>query len=56
MSSKKSRMQRIFWALSVIIILSMLISLAVSFAPRRVVTNTPVPTWTSFPTRTPLTP
>jgi len=51
--SKSRRNRIILWVISLLVILSMGLSLAVTFVPPRRVTPTPVPTYTPFPTRTP---
>jgi len=50
-TSRRNRI--ILWAISLLVILSMGLSLAVAFVPPRRVTPTPIPTYTPFPTRTP---
>jgi len=53
MAAKKSITQRVFWIVSLIIVLTMMIGLFVSFTPRTPrLTPTPLPTNTPFPTRT----
>ncbi len=52
--SKSHRNQRLFWILSLIVVLSMAFGLVVSFTPRPPqVTPTAIPSPTPFPTRTP---
>ncbi|MBN1179236.1 MAG: hypothetical protein JXD18_08500 [Anaerolineae bacterium] len=58
MARKSNRNQRLFWTLlSLFVVISMGISLAISFTPTRPqATLTPVPTFTPLPTRTPTPP
>ena len=41
------------WIISLLVVASMALSLAVTLVPQRVATPTPAPTVTPFPTRTP---
>lgn len=50
-TSRRNRI--ILWAISLLVILSMGLSLAVAFVPPRRVTPTPIPTYTPFPTPSP---
>mgnify|MGYP007109723200 CR=1 FL=1 len=47
-TTRSQRYQRVFWIISLLVVLSMAISLLVSFTPRspRI---TPTPTWTPIP-------
>ena len=51
--SQSRRTRIILWVISLLVIVSMGLSLAVGFLPPRRVTPTPIPTYTPFPTRTP---
>jgi hypothetical protein len=53
-SSKSQRSQRALWFISLLVVVSMGLSMIVSFVPRQPrVTSTPIPSPTPFPTRTP---
>lgn len=51
--SESRRTRIIFWIISLLVVISMGLSLAVSLVPPGRVTPTPIPTFTPFPTRTP---
>lgn len=51
--SKSQRTRITFWIITLLVVISMVLSLAVAFVPPRRVTPTPIPTFTPFPTRTP---
>lgn len=51
-TTRRQRYQRLFWLISLLVVLSMAISLIVSFTPRPP-RLTPTPTWTLIPTATP---
>jgi len=51
--SRTRRTRVIFWIISLLVVVSMGLSLAVTLIPPRRGTPTPIPTFTPFPTRTP---
>ncbi|MDY7078531.1 MAG: hypothetical protein SXV54_16570 [Chloroflexota bacterium] len=54
MRRARDRRTRItLWIISLMVITSMCLSLAVTLVPPRQITPTPMPTFTPFPTRTP---
>lgn len=51
--SQTRRTRIILWIISLLVVISMGLSMAVAFVPPRYVTPTPTPISTPFPTRTP---
>jgi hypothetical protein len=51
--AKDRRTRIMLWIISVLVVTSMCLSLAITLVPPRRVTPTPLPTFTPFPTRTP---
>jgi len=51
--SQTRRTRIILWIISLLVVISMMLSIAVAFVPQRHVTPTPTSIPTPFPTRTP---